>query len=468
MKRATIVSLLVASCSQPALAQSYGTYGQQTPDYPQDTAPFPPGPVIGDGSNSRGGTMPVAALAPSDPGASDSTTGWIISDGNVVAPTGSEAKFRTLCNVGFVGKFDPIRGPGVKPYGHLHEFFGKTGMDQNTTYNTLRTNPSVVSTCAGGKFNSTLYWFPTPVMANAMGDGITRAKKANQVVVYYEAQYADNNTLQPFKPGMNMVFGVNMDDPADALVTAEIATANAKGGAAGYQRVGATVDPVYGNGFRGWICESSGETHKYLANADGSDAFTASGGTAGTCPTSSHIYAELISPGCWDGKNLSSTGGYKHMRHELGEGNSARTNICPTGWYHVVKIRVKIMFSHQGDYRFWRLSSDDAAATACGCVIRNGESMHTDWMNGWHDTTMQTFQHNCNGIEGFTGHECDSSSISTTQRLVGGIAGENAPDSSRTPQVVTSNNFTGASAGDWFDIPVDSSGFRSRAKLHKR
>lgn len=437
--------LCACSCNKNKVAD---TFAAQPVTYPVDVAPYPPGPVIGDGSTPSGGTPPAFSIEPGDIPTTVSQVGWTTTVGPI-APTGAEAKFRTIINASHVGIFDPIRLPGKEPGGHCHTFFGNRGTNKDSTYTSLRTNQSVGSTAGGGPLNLTAYWFPCVLKANALGDGVTRIKKPDYVIVYYQTDYSVVTQNVRIPRGLSYIFGVNMDDPDDTSFKAEIAAANDASAAAGGQKGYQYNDIVESesNGWHGWVCESTGVRSKFLANQDGSDAL-------GDCPTTSHIYAQASGPGCWDGHNLASPSGYKHMRHEIREVNSGRADICPSGWWRIPRLRLKVMFSHVGkaDYTTWRLSSDDMA-TFAGHPTRNGESFHTDWFGAWDYPTMLTWMRNCNGIEGFTGHQCDYSTISPTTRM---ISDAPAPDGSRNPQVVLNNNFTGALASDWFDLPATS------------
>jgi Domain of unknown function (DUF1996) len=421
-------------------------YVPRTVTYPVDVAPYPPGPVIGDGSTPSGGTPPAFSVEPAEIATTVSVAGWT-TDQLVEAPIGSEAKFRTIINASHVGVFDPIRFPGKEPAGHCHTFFGNRGTSKDSTYTSLRTNQTVGSTAAGGPLNLTAYWYPCLLKPDAMGDGITRIKKPNLMIVYYTTDYRIVTQNVRIPRGLSYILGVNMDDPDDTQFKAEIAAANDASGAAGGQR-GYKYNDIPGaesNGWHGWVCDATGARSKFLANADGSDALN-------DCPATSLIYADATGPVCWDGQNLSSPSGYKHVRYEIQETNSGRADICPSGWWRIPNLKLKVVFSHQGktDYTKWRLSSDDMA-TFAGHPTRNGESFHTDWFGAWDYPTMLTWMRNCNGIEGVQGHQCDYSTISPAARM---ISDSPAPDGSRNPQVVLSNNFTGAVASDWFDMPA--------------
>jgi hypothetical protein len=60
--------------------------------------------------------------------------------------------------------------------------------------------------------------------------------------------------------------------------------------------------------------------------------------------------------------------------------------------------------------------------------VSNGISMHEDWMFGWDNTTIETWEFGCIGVEGHTPHQCDNSEIDGTTSLYGGFGGQNLPD----------------------------------------
>lgn len=461
-----LIALVLASCTQPAFAQAWTT-SERSVSYPVDN-PESVVPQIGDGTNASGGTPPALTYEPADIPTTVSQSGWTTTSG-VVAPTGTQAKFRTTLNVSHVATVDPIRGLGKKPYGHCHTFFGNMGTNERSDYTSLRSAQTAMSSAGGGPLNLTAYWFPCVMKANALGDGITRVKKPNYIIVYYVVEYAEVTRNVRLPRGLRYILGTNMDDPNEVSWKAEIAAANAAavtgGGAGGwaYNAIGGSES----NGWHGWVCEASGERKRFLTNADGSSSFVASAGAGGSCPSSSKIYAELGAPQCWDGNNLASPTGYKHFRGFIRQTGSGRSNICPTGFWFVPRLEMKIFFSHQGaeDYTKWFCASDEAAATAAGdstYSTQHCKSMHTDWFGAWDYPTMTQWMENCNGVNGVTGHECDYSSINTTTRL---ITDSNSPDGSRNPQVNLGHDFTGASASDWLTLPAESA---AKTKLRFR
>src|SRR5438046_1298283 len=80
--------------------------------------------------------------------------------------------FRFTCNAGQLAKDDPIVYPGQPGKSHLHQFFGNTGTNANSNYNSLRTTGG--STCTRSATESpqrSAYWMP------AMLDGAGNAVK---------------------------------------------------------------------------------------------------------------------------------------------------------------------------------------------------------------------------------------------------------------------------------------------------
>lgn len=475
MKRIISILLAIIGATQAA-AQTFPT-PPDVAEYSAVTVAYASGVTVntlGDNSDAKGGVAPAYATMPADI-PSTSLTGWVVSSGIVAGssagggvnycslpPSGgtcSEAKFRTLANTSHIAFDDPIRNYGQPGTSHLHQFFGNRTANAYSTYASLRNNCNNTSltgtaTAGGGcAANGTAYWFPCPIKTNPFSDSKNYCVKSDYQIIYYTMNpYNDYTTLSRIPRGLRYILGHRMDASGGTGyvdVDAEIAAANAQPGTAGrYYRIGR------GTGWIGWGCESTAETGKrYLGKKD-----LTAGGFTTPCPSSSQIYAELVAPQCWDGVNLWSPGGYKHMRQAIGDNVTGKQDICPLGWYRLPQLIVKIFFSHSGesDYKTWRLSSDDMAETACGgCTIESGESFHTDWFGGWDDSVFMAWQDNCLGINS-TPHECDYSVASATQRLITDSA---APDGSRNPQVnATSLKFGTATAADMWQVPASPNG----------
>jgi hypothetical protein len=100
------------------------------------------------------------------------------------------------------------------------------------------------------------------------------------------------------------------------------------------------------------------------------------------------FYVRIAGAQCWDGKNLWSPGGYKHVV-ELIYDTKYSAYVCPKNYYHIPSLRLEIGFTQYGwaDRQRWILTSDAGARTRLGgCSLvdcPSGFTFHTDWMNGW-------------------------------------------------------------------------------------
>lgn len=401
--------------------------------------------VLGDGSNARGGVPPAFAHEPADIPTPNRTT-WLVNGatydrtadycavGVELDQFGSpcvEPKFRTHAMFSHVSFDDPIRNYGQPAAAHCHVFFGNRATNAYSTYASLRTWRS--STAAGGEDNASGYWYPCH---EKVISSKTYVIKQNYNVIYYNLYDAVNSPrTQRLPRGLRYIGGTNMDDPDDSLVKKEIATANALPGNTGrYQ--------YRNNGIVGYQCTATSDFVTALTLPNGTDAFAAQPG--GTCPSGSTIIMTLGFPECWDGANLWSPGGYKHLRQVIIDNQAPGDHlICPNGWYRLPQLEILFVFSENGasDYTTWIISSDAGAQaklnsfSQCAAdysnapchegvtarTIGKGGSFHTDWFGGWDYGTMQTWQTNCLALPEFgnsQAHQCPPSDISSSQSLL--------------------------------------------------
>lgn len=456
-------------------------YVAVTDTYASGTTPN----VMGDNSTPRGGTMPVLAVQPAD--IPSTATGWLLTVScnenvsspckKVTNPSGEEAKARFIADYSHVNYDDALRNWGQPGTAHCHMYFGNTNTNAFSTYASMRTRANVnangtpkraASTISGGPYNATGYWFPCIIKPNAFGDGKAYAVKVDEVVVYYSENPATRAAAASRLPrGLRYILGTNMDDPRDTIFKAQIAAANAQPSTAGRY---AYVD----NGFKGWSCWNSDKSagipntvngtsyYKALKTASNTDPW------GGNCVAGSWVVASFNAPECYDGNNLWSPGGYKHLRQAVTDSVNTGSIIegCPNGWYKLPQLIVTVWFKHQGysDYGTWYASSDAMATLAAQAIdpgdpdFLPGESMHTDWMNGWDDTVLMGWLNFCIGVSGGDLHTCDSSFISTTQQLLGGYSGQNAPDGTRIPQVQLSPEFGTTARNLMIQLPANPAG----------
>jgi hypothetical protein len=183
------------------------------------------------------------------------------------------------------------------------------------------------------------------------------------------------------------------------------------------------------------------------------------------------FFIAIDAPSCYDGTNLWSVGGYKNIIPEVRDADNS-VWACPSNYYRVPNLRLEIHFTHYGaaDRARWDLSSDIAYRAKWGLTkaqLPPGTTFHTDWMDGWdHANGMNVWMINCSGVEHHTGHQCNSSQISPTQRLTGGIAGEGGAGG-RPVQVVTiPNAHLLETDPGWKPIPPAWSGPMSNMHIH--
>lgn len=108
------------------------------------------------------------------------------------APSG---QFKVSCEYVRSLADDPIVAPGRPGATHLHDFFGNTGADANSTPQSLA---GVTSTCANNDRSS--YWAPSVFRAGKKVD-------PSSFVAYYENRAVPGTTVEAFPPGFRMVFG---------------------------------------------------------------------------------------------------------------------------------------------------------------------------------------------------------------------------------------------------------------------
>ncbi|MEL6876017.1 MAG: DUF1996 domain-containing protein, partial [Pseudomonadota bacterium] len=247
--------------------------------------------------------------------------------------------FRIICQSSHFNYDDAIVYPGQPGASHLHEYYGNTLVNANSTYETLRTTGD--STCMN-PLNRSGYWIP------AMKDGKGNVVRSNRVSLYYKrhpkgsaSAYGDV-VAQP--DGLKAIFGFDM-----------------LGGPT-------TGSPwVLCAGKRYEIGEqlpaNCGESFKLLVN----------------------------SQPCWDGVNLDSPDHRSHMANVVRNASTNWQNKCPdTHPKQVPQFTLSADYSTGGeDITDYRLSSDHHAGT-----VQFG-SFHADLWDGWDGPTKDLWTRNC-------------------------------------------------------------------------
>jgi hypothetical protein len=96
-----------------------------------------------------------------DPAAATGHTVERVKFGALNAAANPRGAFRTTCKFSHTNHDDPIVYPNQPGRSHAHTYFGNTGANAHSTYESLRSSGN--STCMGGIANRTAYWVPSLV-----------------------------------------------------------------------------------------------------------------------------------------------------------------------------------------------------------------------------------------------------------------------------------------------------------------
>lgn len=275
--------------------------------------------------------------------------------------------FREPCNFAKMAFDDPIVYPGQPGASHLHTFFGNTGIDANSTTETLMSTGS--SSCAGGVVNRTAYWVPTLIDT---GNGALQPIYPLSNLIYYKTGYdgVRNQDIQPFPDGLKFISG----SPSSAAPETNAGRWS--------------CDTVTGN--TGWRTEIPND-----------------------CKPGTGLLMTIEFPQCWDGKNLDSANHKDHMAFANGKYVLAPTDGTQLqSWQEVTttagcpashpialplisyNIWYQVPWDHPERIQMdWRLSCDTYDKSLPG-----GYCIHGDYFLGWKREIMEAWVKNCNVV----------------------------------------------------------------------
>lgn len=260
--------------------------------------------------------------------------------------------FRFICGAGQISYDDPIVYPGQPGKSHLHQFFGNTLADANSTYASLRTTGG--STCMS-PLNRSAYWMPA--MENDKGQVI----KPAYVAIYYKrrkssdpACFANGNKGCIELPrGLRFIFGFNM-----------------------LNMTAAPTGSAYFN------CSGTGAVSGHYLSLPTAQK---------NCPVPAQLGAVISAPSCWDGKNLDSADHRSHVAYPLNPTDPG--TACPASHPYVIPtFTLGAWYSQGAVAEPWHLSSD---VMADGTMMMPGSTFHTDWWGAWDDSVKATWTANC-------------------------------------------------------------------------
>ena len=363
----TIAALLFASgcridTNQPPAATTQGTTGGATAQSVSVTS------VAAVASNGLTGEASIADNFDGTAGIEPTTYGPNGTTGFPLSAGDGAAAFRMFCTAGQLVRDDPLVYPGQVGVSHLHQFFGNTGTNANSNYQSLRTSGGTTCGQASTPFNRSAYWFP------AMLDGVGNVVKPDFIKLYYKRNSANDPMCRPLSSsyqslgqcvdlpnGLRYVFGYNMTTGAPF------------GGGVFYSCV-PSEDGTVSNG---------AATGRYSTIAQV---------VAAGCPVGAQLVIAASSPNCWDGLSLDTPDHRSHMAYANGPWYAGQLfNACTSDHpYPIPNMEVLLQFTVDANFAKWHLVSDEMVPGAVA-----GSTFHMDYWEAWSPAVKGTWHQYC-------------------------------------------------------------------------
>jgi hypothetical protein len=302
--------------------------------------------------------------------------------------------FRFTCLGGHLSKNDPLVYPGQKGASHLHQFFGNTGTDENSTYQSLRTKGG--STCTRSATESpqrSAYWMP------AMLDGAGNAVRADWMNTYYKEIPNGDPACSAPPDATHLGKCIPIPNGIDFILGYNFATG--KGG------------PTDLNSWDYWAMgfdcvkkDGSGESYTGFKHTM-SDIVA-----DGRCPVGAWLRIALTFPNCWDGKNLDTADHRAHVAYASGALILGQRACDAEHPYKIPEIAISAHFTTDANFAAgkWMLSSDMMLPAGSP----PGKSLHMDYWEAW-GPIKDIWQKNC-----INGHlSCSSGNLGDGTQVKG-------------------------------------------------
>jgi hypothetical protein len=285
--------------------------------------------------------------------------------------------FRFMCKPGQVSRDDPVVYPGQPGASHVHQFWGNTGTNANSNYQSLRTSGQ--STCdnrgSNIALNRSAYWMP------AMLDGAGHVVEPDMINTYYK-QLPHSSPNCSSAPSATSI-GICVDIP------------NGLRFVFGYNMATGTGGPNDLTSMEHWSmwyeCWSDlVGTPSPVASAAGHFSTIADVVAAG-CPSGGVLVAQAVIPVCWDGKNLDSADHRSHLAAYLPD--TANGVRCPDDHPYVLpSLQMRAEYTTDDNFVAgkWHLSSDEMVSG-----IKAGATLHFDYFEAWSPTIKDAWFRNC-------------------------------------------------------------------------
>ena len=204
--------------------------------------------------------------------------------------------WEVFCNFSHRAQVDPIISPGVVPSAHMHDFYGNTSTDQNSTPTSLRAGSTNCELTA----DRAAYWTPT-LYSNDVALTPTR------VHVYYRwGNITDYAHIAPLPPGARMIAGSMDATAANPSPTSQV------GWTCGKQGEALTVAPKdcrgtdYGMNGSAEMVEHFFFPNCLRDNGVGSDPMNYTYSRNGACAAGTHAVVRLSEDFAWAAQDPAS------------------------------------------------------------------------------------------------------------------------------------------------------------------
>lgn len=271
--------------------------------------------------------------------------------------------FRFICGAGQLRYDDPIVYPGQPGRSHLHQFYGNTAANANSTFESLRASGD--STCNnmgnGTAANRSAYWIP------AMLDGKGHVVQPDYVQVYYKREptgpgsACDPKNLRfhgvcvGIPNGLKFIFGFDM------------LSGRPRGQMGNYKCMGAGAKVV--------VVRNLEQVKDY-------------------CPVGSHLVVSINTPKCWDGRHLDTPDHRGHVALPHRERDHGLVRCPKTHPYYMPQFTLSIFYrvGEGDDLDLWELSSDHMYPN-----LPKGATLHADYFEAWDNEVKDMWLDNCIG-----------------------------------------------------------------------
>jgi hypothetical protein len=269
--------------------------------------------------------------------------------------------FRMRCNAGQLAKLDPLVFPGQSDVGHLHQFWGNTGVTPNSNYKSLRTSGGSTCGASNAPVNRTAYWMP------AMLDGVGGVVKPDYINTYYKQHPAANCFKFAAKGCVGLPHGIRL--------------------VFGYDMVTGTQGLTNPNSHAYWAfkydCYKSDDDQTPFVS--GRFRSLKQLNDANACPIGARMQITFNVPGCWNGQ-IAAPDNRSHLSWGTPETGG---QVCPASHpYLITPWQGQIKFTVDANFRTWRLASDHADDEP-------GSTLHFDYWEAWSPEIKARWQKNC-------------------------------------------------------------------------